>query len=95
MTTPTKHCRRCDTVRPVSDFWRSSGTKDGLFAYCKGCARAYIKLRHINNPEACARDYAANTRWRRQHPEKVREYNLRNNAARKLRREQAQSKGGN
>lgn len=35
----TKHCRRCDTTKSVSEFFRRSGRPNGYQARCKDCAR--------------------------------------------------------
>lgn len=32
-----KQCQMCKVTKPVSDFYPSSQTKDGLFSYCKPC----------------------------------------------------------
>ena len=34
-----KHCKRCDTTRPVSEFYKDKATKDGLYRNCKSCHR--------------------------------------------------------
>ncbi|MFA5707387.1 hypothetical protein [Mycolicibacterium sp.] len=35
----TKHCKRCDTTKPVMEFGRNRSRKDGLQSYCKPCGR--------------------------------------------------------
>ena len=34
-----KECRRCHVLKPVTEFWKSSATRDRLQDYCKDCAR--------------------------------------------------------
>lgn len=38
-----KKCHRCDTVRPLDDFGRSSASKDGRQARCRGCQTELAK----------------------------------------------------
>lgn len=37
----TKHCARCRTDKPLTDFSKGSRFRDGLQPYCKACMRAY------------------------------------------------------
>lgn len=37
METTMKKCSHCGQLKPVSDFYRKSNTKDGLQTYCKSC----------------------------------------------------------
>jgi len=39
----TKRCSRCETTKPVSDFFRNASARDGLGGYCKPCWTAYLK----------------------------------------------------
>ena len=32
-----KQCQACNKTKPVSEFFKSMQTKDGLFSYCKPC----------------------------------------------------------
>jgi hypothetical protein len=41
----TKYCKKCDTTKPVSEFWKNRGAKDGLQAYCKPCTSAQVNGR--------------------------------------------------
>lgn len=36
----TKRCAKCGEVKPVSEFYKSKESKDGLQSYCKECHRA-------------------------------------------------------
>ena len=38
-TITTKKCSTCKTIRPLSEFYRSSRTKDGYRWQCKKCSR--------------------------------------------------------
>lgn len=35
-----KTCRKCDTVKPLNEFWRESRFKDGYRNECKDCSRS-------------------------------------------------------
>ena len=37
----TKACNRCQTTKPVTEFYRSTAMADGLQIYCKPCLNAY------------------------------------------------------
>ena len=41
MKEETKLCTRCKNSKPVSEFAKSSRTKDGLQAWCKDCMKSY------------------------------------------------------
>lgn len=58
-----KACSQCGIVKPPHEFVLDKKHADGLRAQCKAC---------FYTPERYERDQA----WRKQHPEKVREYNL-------------------
>lgn len=49
--TDTKHCRRCDTVKLVSEFHKDARGRDGLYSYCKECAKAKTRAWVQANPE--------------------------------------------
>lgn len=40
MTEPTKRCSHCGEVKPVSEFYRNSSSKDGYRFDCKACSDA-------------------------------------------------------
>ncbi len=35
-----KKCPKCGSVKPVADFYRSLGNKDGYQVWCKDCFKA-------------------------------------------------------
>lgn len=51
----TKKCNKYGRELPLSEFYKSSNTKDGLQRHCKDCAREYVKNKKIHkvysNPE--------------------------------------------
>ncbi|WP_020142321.1 hypothetical protein [Terracoccus sp. 273MFTsu3.1] len=69
--TKTKHCSRCDTTKPIDEFYANKATADGVQTYCKACWKTYRSKRwHAGERES---QYA----WRRANIEKVCEYNRR------------------
>ena len=47
----TKICTKCKTDRPISDYYKNKGTKDGLTCWCKSCKSKYQK----ENPDISRR----------------------------------------
>lgn len=35
-----KTCYRCGDEKPIADFYRNPGTRDGLLGQCKACQKA-------------------------------------------------------
>jgi 5-methylcytosine-specific restriction endonuclease McrA len=52
-TIPQKVCTKCDTLRPLTDFHKRTGTKDGHAYMCRICQSAYDR-----DPERRAKDSA-------------------------------------
>lgn len=44
--TATKTCPKCGRTLPVSEYWKSRASKDGLYSYCKECANELQNARH-------------------------------------------------
>ena len=60
-----KHCKRCDTTKPLDDFYRNRSTADGKSAYCKDCTRAYMRDQQVKHADRIAAYEAANRDTRR------------------------------
>jgi hypothetical protein len=85
----TKLCTKCGEKKPVGEFWRNSAKPDGLFQWCKPCARARKEAWRKANPEKVAtaarrfkerhpeRQRAWHKQWRDKNPDKAREYTRR------------------
>lgn len=43
-----KFCRKCEIEKPRTEFYRNSGTRDGLQNHCKACHK---KCNAITNPK--------------------------------------------
>ena len=44
-----KECRDCGEARPVSDFYKKPGSRDGYGYRCKGCEKIYQRARYDRN----------------------------------------------
>lgn len=79
LETEKKTCRKCDTEKPLTDFFRDASTKDGRHTRCKSCHSASAKRWVRANPEK-RREYkkteyarhrdtvrARNKRWYERH----------------------------
>jgi Recombination endonuclease VII len=62
-----KRCRKCGEVKPLSEFYRDSGMRDGYRHDCRACNLAAKATRHAANPEP-GRERAK--RWAKEHPER-------------------------
>ncbi len=47
----TKLCPKCEEVKPVAEWYRRKGTKDGLQTQCKACASLAYRDWEARNPE--------------------------------------------
>lgn len=71
MANGVKRCNKCDLPKPVSHFYRASGTKDGRRGECVDCAKLIRRAWYDANREKAV---AAAERWQRRNPERVRVY---------------------
>jgi len=62
-----KRCRICNELKPLSDFYRMAGMRDGHRNECKLCNLAQQAARNRADPES-NRERAR--RWAREHPER-------------------------
>jgi hypothetical protein len=46
-----KHCTRCQTTKPRSEFGRDRSRRDGLYPWCKPCKRTNAKICRERSPE--------------------------------------------
>ena len=60
-----KHCHKCDTTKPASDFYKCKGRKDGLQTCCKSCKLSQNKKWYDNNIEH-------HNNWMKEHSKKNR-----------------------
>ena len=60
-----KLCSKCRIPKPLGEYSRGAG-RDGLFSYCKACAKVYSAARYAADPEKAK---LVNAAWRAAHPE--------------------------
>jgi len=65
-----KTCRLCGEDKPVDEFHRASGTRDGRRGECKQCFRQLWKSRYEADPERRSRAVARAKAWQERNPEK-------------------------
>ena len=65
-----KQCSKCGVWKPLSDFYRSPGMRDGYRNDCKPCNLAAKAERHRANPEPAR---ARARQWQFDNPERFRE----------------------
>lgn len=78
----TKRCSRCQTTKPVSEFFARRRSADGLQSFCKACNRALALAWNKAHPEQrvvwrranLVRERMACAEWRRKHPAEVKRY---------------------
>lgn len=46
-----KLCRKCDTVKPITEFRKDKSKKSGYGSYCKPCSSEIAKAWQRNNPD--------------------------------------------
>jgi hypothetical protein len=80
-----KVCRSCGEARPLDEFYRAKGTRDGLRGECKSCNRAAKRERYAANPQKYV---AMVRRWQRTNPARLREYRDKRNARPEIKRQQ-------
>src|SRR5215468_7659525 len=68
-----KHCRLCGEEKPLSEFHRASGTRDGHRGECKACFRDLFKARYQADPERRRRAVQRARAWREANPERYSE----------------------
>ncbi|MEA2717977.1 MAG: hypothetical protein QOI99_2294 [Actinomycetota bacterium] len=64
-----KICRKCGLEKPLTDFYRAAGTRDGLRGDCKACFQARAKARY---PLVREERIAAAQKWRDDTPDRYR-----------------------
>ncbi|HEX2193006.1 MAG TPA: endonuclease VII domain-containing protein [Acidimicrobiales bacterium] len=66
-----KRCRICNELKPLSDFYRAAGTRDGHRTECKQCNLAQQHERYLADPE---RAKARVKRWQQENADRVNAY---------------------
>ena len=66
-----KTCRLCNEPKPLEEFHRASGTRDGHRGECKACFRTQAVERYRRDPEAAK---ARTRKWQQENREELQEY---------------------
>lgn len=53
LSSSSKRCTRCREIKPLDDFHRDKGKKDGRSSYCKECAVENAQIYYRENREKC------------------------------------------
>lgn len=62
-----KRCGSCEFMKPLSEFGKSSSSKDGLRCYCKECRKAYNRAHRVERSEY-------NKKYRQEHKSELAEH---------------------
>jgi hypothetical protein len=73
----TKRCKDCGQVKPLHDFYRAAGTRDGHRNDCKSCNLAAKKRRYDADP---AKYIGMVKRWQQANADRVNANHRKNNA---------------
>ena len=66
----TKHCKRCDTVKPIIEFHHDRKSKDGHTFYCKDCVSEYGK-KYIRTAQGIYSSIKGRNKFYDNHPFKI------------------------
>lgn len=75
----------CGVEKPVDDFYRAAGARDGHRGECKACNQAVKRERYLANREQFIEKAR---RWQLENPKRVREYRKERNARPEVKRRQ-------
>jgi Recombination endonuclease VII len=70
-----KRCKKCDVLKPLSDFYGEKTARDGHRPECKACSLAYRKRWYRDNRD---RAIAYVREWQQAHPDRVKAWRVRN-----------------
>lgn len=68
----TKFCRKCQTEKPIEEFWNNKSAKDGKTWSCIPCSKASTKAWY-DRESSKAKIRATGRAWRFANPERVKE----------------------
>jgi hypothetical protein len=66
-----KQCKKCGVLKPLDDFYRCAGTRDGHRGDCKVCNLAAKHARYVANPGPAK---VRASRWQKANADRVNEY---------------------
>jgi hypothetical protein len=76
-----KRCRICGEEKPLTEFHRASGTRDGHRGECKTCFRQQWKARYDADPLQRRRAVERARAWQQRNPERYAAFLKRRNAS--------------
>lgn len=63
-----KQCKKCGVAKPLDEFYRATGTKDGRRGECRACSSEDKRRRYLADPEGAI---ARVKRWQQANPDRV------------------------
>ena len=66
-----KRCKKCGLLKPLGEFYRAVGMRDGVRSDCKACNAAASKARYLADPAAAVTRVK---RWQQANPDRVNAY---------------------
>lgn len=66
-----KRCKKCGELKPLDEFYRSAGMRDGHRNDCKSCNAASSRARYVADPAA---HMARVKRWQQENSERLNHY---------------------
>lgn len=69
-----KTCKTCSVLKPLSDFYKNSGMRDGILNSCKPCVRRKQDLKN-SEPEVRKRRSERARKWREENQDVLRQKN--------------------
>ena len=66
-----KACTKCKEIKPLSEFWKEKGTKDGFKCWCKSCRNKLARKWRTKNKDRINKELRD---WYKSNPGKNKEY---------------------
>lgn len=86
----TKACSKCGEIKPLNDFHRATGMKDGHRNECRSCWKEICKVRYRRDPKKAIESVQ---RWRVENPDKYQAWLNRNREENRERRREQNRRG--
>lgn len=94
----SKNCPRCGKTKPVEEFNKHKGSRDGLQGWCRVCQTEDAKERREIGNGSRSKEYATKyaAQWRKENHEKYRKYSneYKRKVAKQLRLDAIEAAGG-
>lgn len=73
-----KRCSKCDKIKPISEFYKDKGSRDGHYFYCKTCSKSAAKAWQSDNWDKVLSNVSE---YRKENPDKRKAIQQRRSAA--------------